>query len=398
MSGKHLRRLVILAIVGCTLPLWSLAQAFAAPPDLGPWKPTPLDFAPIRQTGPDVVFDTYYRGVDLFSLMGAAKWYAGKGQDGTGGRPITFAGGWSGAGFPIFLPGATLEDGSRPKLTLCVHPRQENEGVLRAYLPVELPPGGGKIVARVGFGDGSSSKGVDFIIGFLSAEPGAQHVEIMKYKALYDQKLDTMVADLTPVAGQEGWLTFTAQADVISEGDWSVWDSIQMSFAHYVVRDFLGEADAASWSSSAGAITFGAEPQPSGAVKWVEPALMSDGRIYGGNNLLTQPGGREYFIQGTFPDVHIPKYGGTFRARLGYPKGGGDGSGFMAMLAFIDDEGVHVLSDWVQGAQNAPLAVIDVSLKPCAGRDGSLVLYVNGRGYDGAHDDVIWVEARIYTR
>lgn len=393
-------RFLTAASVALGLTVAVMRVALAAPPDLGEWRPVPLEFKQIRQTGPNVVFDAYYRGLDLMDYVGFAKWYGGRDQDGGPDiTPIPF-GGLPDAtrGTPSYAFSTTLEDGSRPPRSLYAHPSWEEEGKLRGYLPVFLPAGGGRLVATVGLNANSGSDGVTFVIGFLPNEPGATHQEVASIRAFPDGKLDTIVVDLYPLALHEGWLTFSTYAGPSSGQDWATWADLRLAYAPPVVLDLVETASQATWSSSAGPVTFGEEPGANGAAKLAGQQIMADGRAYGGPMLHTRPAGNEYFVEGTFPEVTIPEQGAVFRARAAYAKGGGDRTGFQIMPVFVDEEGAHVLTDWAKGAVDGTMAFLEADLKPLAGRTGRLVLYVNGLGIDNTKDDVFWLEARIYRR
>jgi len=178
--------------------------------------------------------------------------------------------------------------------------------------------------------------------------------------------------------------------------------------------DLIDRAATAKWRNGEMLdLRFGVDSQASGSVKYLENAVLEDGKRYE-KVLFTHPQWKKYgSVTGSFYNVQIPDKGGKFVVAGGFLQGakGTDGVNFSAQ--FILDEGVLVKTNkdvfvkktavpakakiYLGSFYAVPDGKIDrfeFDLEKAAGLTGIIVLTVEARN-SADSDWAVWTEAGI---
>jgi len=178
--------------------------------------------------------------------------------------------------------------------------------------------------------------------------------------------------------------------------------------------DLIDRAATAKWRNGEMLdLRFGVDSQASGSVKYLENAVLEDGKRYE-KVLFTHPQWKKYgSVTGSFYNVQIPDKGGKFVVAGGFLQGakGTDGVNFSAQ--FILDEGVLVKTNkdvFVRktavpakakiylgsfyAASDGKIDRFEFDLEKAAGLTGTIVLTVEARN-SADSDWAVWTEAAI---
>ncbi|MEM3062476.1 MAG: CARDB domain-containing protein, partial [Nitrososphaerota archaeon] len=152
--------------------------------------------------------------------------YASKAQWSSGAGALPFPGDPSDKrGFACYVYNAVLEDGTKWSKVLETHPEWKSEGWIMGVYPQQIVKPYTQLIIKVGFLSGATgTDGVRFDVYFDEYSDGTpiRHTILRQWASL-DGKLDTLIKDLSFIAGKKGSFILYVSAGKTSNRDWAVW-------------------------------------------------------------------------------------------------------------------------------------------------------------------------------
>jgi hypothetical protein len=158
---------------------------------------------------------------DLVALAQQALWFNDRGET------LPFPGTDSDSRGFVRVLTTRLEDGRSYENVLETHPRWAANGSIAGRYRLTIPANSA-FEAKVGFMEGAAgTDGVTFSVGWrqgpITAPSPTGELQLARVRKTLDGRLQTISADLTRFAGQEGNLFLRVNAGTSSDRDWAVW-------------------------------------------------------------------------------------------------------------------------------------------------------------------------------
>ena len=138
-------------------------------------------------------------------------------------------------GFALYRDNWQLEDNSTWTRTLETHPQWISNGWIMGVYPQVTVPSNVELKVTVGFFKGAAgSDGVTFEVKFeefFGLQVAPQIHSILSYKATYDDKLDSIVEELSSLEGKTGNFVLYANTGQSSGQDWAAWAEAKIEVA-----------------------------------------------------------------------------------------------------------------------------------------------------------------------